>query len=55
MEKLKEENEKLKLELTTIILGYERELLKCDREDISVFSRGCMERYYNLIRELKGE
>jgi hypothetical protein len=47
------ENLKLKLELTTIIMGYENELLKCKREEISEFSKGCMERYYDLIKELK--
>lgn len=44
---------KLKLELTTIILGYENELASEKRESISEFSKGCMERYYNLIREIK--
>ena len=53
--KLEEENTKLKMELTTIILGYETELLKCKREEISIFSKGCMERYYDLVKELKGD
>jgi hypothetical protein len=43
----------IKLELTTVIMGYENELLKCERKEISEFSKGCMERYYDLIRELK--
>jgi len=53
MTKLEELNLKLKLELTTIIIGYENELLKCKREEISDFSQGCMERYYDLIKEIK--
>jgi hypothetical protein len=52
---LQEENKKLKMELTTIILGYENELLKTKREEISQFSIGCMERYYDLIKQLKEE
>jgi len=55
MANLKDENLKLKLELTTIIMGYEQELLKCKREEISEFSKGCMERYYNLVAEMKKE
>jgi hypothetical protein len=55
MEKLKEENEKLKLELVTIIMGYETELAKEKREEISSFSQGCMKRYFQLIEELNGE
>jgi hypothetical protein len=51
MTKLEELN--LKLELTTIIMGYENELLKCKREEISEFSQGCMGRYYELIKEIK--
>jgi hypothetical protein len=43
------------MELTTIILGYENELLKTKREEISTFSIGCMERYYDLVRQLKEE
>lgn len=43
----------LKMELATIIMGYENELLKCKREEISDFSKGCMERYYDIMRELK--
>lgn len=46
---------KLKMELATIIMGYEKELLKCKREEISEFSQGCMERYFNLMKELKEE
>ena len=53
MENLKKENIKLKLEITTIIMGYENELLKCKREEISEFSKGCMGRYYELIKQLK--
>lgn len=50
---MKNEITKLKLEMTTIILGYENELASEKREKISEFSKGCMERYYNLIKELK--
>jgi hypothetical protein len=51
----KNENEilKLKMEIITIIMGYENELLKCKREEISNFSQGCMERYYDLVREVR--
>jgi len=55
MEKLKKENEKLKLELATIIMGYETELAKEKREVISSFSQGCMKRYFQLMEELNGE
>ena len=55
MEKLKKENEKLKLELATIIMGYETELAKERREEISSFSQGCMKRYFQLMEELNGE
>jgi hypothetical protein len=48
-----EEIFKLKLELTTIIMGYENELLKCKREEISEFSKGCTERYFDLMKEIK--
>jgi len=48
-----EENLKLKMEIATIIMGYENELLKCKREEISEFSKGCMERYYNIMSELR--
>jgi hypothetical protein len=44
---------KLKMEIITIIMGYENELLKCKREEISNFSQGCMERYYDLVREVR--
>ena len=54
MSNLKDENAKLKLVLTTIILGYENELASEKRKEISIFSKGCMERYYDLIKELKG-
>jgi hypothetical protein len=50
-----EEIYKLKMEIATIILGYEKELLKCKREEISQFSNGCMERYFDLMKELKKE
>ena len=53
MANLKDDIVKLKFELTTIIIGYENELLKCKREEISDFSKGCMERYYDLVKELK--
>lgn len=46
---------KLKMEITTIIMGYEKELLHCKREEISNFSKGCVERYYDLLKELKNE
>jgi hypothetical protein len=51
--KLEQDILKLKMELTTVILGYEKELLKCNREEISDFSKGCMERYFQLAKELK--
>lgn len=50
---LKEENLKLKMELATIIMGYENELAKEKREEISEFSRGCMKRYFQLMEDLK--
>jgi hypothetical protein len=53
--KLKEENQKLKLELATIIMGYENELAKEKREEISEFSKGCMKRYFQLMQDLNGE
>lgn len=43
----------LKMELATIIMAYENELLKSQRTEISDFSKGCMERYYQLTSELK--
>lgn len=49
----KNEITKLKMELVTIILGYEKELLNCKREEISEFSKGCLERYFALSNELK--
>tara|TARA_R100000951_G_scaffold101420_1_gene92915 strand:- start:12604 stop:12780 length:177 start_codon:yes stop_codon:yes gene_type:complete len=55
MSNLKDINKKLKLELTTVILGYENELATEKREAISNFSKGCMQRYYDLIKELKEE
>ena len=48
-----EEVHKLKMELATVIMGYESELLKCEREEISAFSKGCMERYFELSKEIK--
>lgn len=52
---LKEEVLKLKMELVTIIIGYENELAKEKREEISVFSQGCMKRYFQLLEELNEE
>jgi hypothetical protein len=51
----KQESEilKLKMEIITIIIGYENELLKCKREEVSIFSQGCMERYYDLVKEVR--
>ena len=43
----------LEMEIVTIIMGYEKELLKCNREEISEFSKGCMERYFDLMKQLK--
>jgi hypothetical protein len=45
----------LKMELATIIMGYETELAKEKREDISDFSKGCMKRYFQLMEDLNGE
>lgn len=53
MNKQESEILKLKMEIITIIMGYENELLKCKREEISNFSQGCMERYYDLVREVR--
>jgi hypothetical protein len=52
---LEEENLKLKMEIVTLIIGYENELTKLNREEISDFSSSCMERYFNLIKDIKGE
>jgi hypothetical protein len=52
-ENLKNENLKLKMELTTVIMGYEAELRKAKVDDISEFSKGCMERYFQLVTEIK--
>lgn len=52
---LADEIKKLKMELITIILGYESELAACKRSEISEFSNGCMERYFQLSKEVKGE
>jgi hypothetical protein len=52
---LEEENLKLKMEIVTLIIGYENELMKLNREEISEFSNSCMERYFNLIKDIKGE
>lgn len=49
---LKEENLKLKMELITIIVGYEKELEKYEKK-MSVFSKGCIERYFELSKEIK--
>lgn len=53
MTKLEKENLNLKMELMTIIMGYENELLKEKRTEISNFSKGCMERYYDLGKEIR--
>lgn len=53
MTKLEKENLNLKMELMTIIMGYENELLKEKREEISDFSKGCMERYYDIAKEVR--
>lgn len=45
----------LKMELATIIMGYETELAKEKREYISDFSKGCMKRYFQLMEDLHGE
>ena len=50
MEKEEKTIYNLKMELATIIMGYEKELLKCDREEISDFSQGCMERYFQIMK-----
>jgi hypothetical protein len=52
---LEEENIKLKMEIITLIMGYENELTKFNREEISDFSKSCMERYFKLIKDIKGE
>ena len=52
---LEEENIKLKMEILTLIMGYENELTKFNREEISDFSKSCMERYFNLIKDIKGK
>jgi hypothetical protein len=52
---LEEENIKLKMEIVTLIIGYENELAKLSRDDMSDFSKSCMERYFNLIKDIKGE
>ena len=43
------------MELATIIMGYENELAKEKRKEISTFSKGCMERYFQLTQEIKEE
>ena len=53
MTKIEKENLNLKMELMTIIMGYENELLQVKREEISKFSKGCMERYYDLGKEVR--
>ena len=52
---LEEENIKLKMEIVTLIIGYENELTRLSRGEISDFSKSCMERYFNLIKDVKGE
>lgn len=41
------------MELTTVIMGYEEELRKAKVDNISDFSKGCMERYFQLVTEIK--
>lgn len=53
MKDLEKENLKLKLELATVIMGYENELVKEKRLEISTFSKGCMERYFELMKEME--
>lgn len=53
MTKLEKENLNLKMELMTVIMGYENELLKEKRTEISKFSQGCMERYYDLVKQVR--
>lgn len=53
MKDLELENINLKLELATIIMGYERELAQEKRKEISEFSKGCMKRYFQLTEEIK--
>jgi hypothetical protein len=55
MQNVEKENLKLKMELATIIMGYETELAKEKRKEISDFSKGCMKRYFQLIEELNEE
>lgn len=55
MSNLKEENLKLKMELATIIMGYENELVKEKRHEISDFSKNCMKRYFELMQQLSEE
>lgn len=45
----------LKMEITTLILGYENELQKYEKKEISEWSKGCLERYFELVKELKEE
>lgn len=52
---LEEENIKLKMEIITLIIGYENELTLLNREKISQFSESCMERYFNLIKDIKNK
>jgi hypothetical protein len=50
---LEKENLKLKMEIITLIIGYENELTNLNRENISDFSKSCMERYFHLVKDLK--
>lgn len=52
---LEEENIKLKVEIITLIMGYENELTKINREEMSEFSKSCVERYFSLIKEIKNK
>lgn len=52
--KILEENIKLKLEILTLIMGYENELIKYNQNNISDFSKSCMERYFQLMEEIRG-
>lgn len=36
-------------------MGYENELMKHNQNNVSEFSSGCMERYFELMEEIKGQ
>jgi len=55
IKKLEQTNLKLKMELMTIIMGYEKELRDAGAKDMSDFSKGCMERYFQIANEIKGQ